>query len=182
MSWLARLGQGLGVSTLSVLGVLLLLESTGVIGGQWRRDLASIISDIAYPTWPLWVSVVVGVTLGVVGIALAVAQLLPGRRGLSALYQVSDGDVGSTWIRGGAAAGAVRHELADIEGVAGVDVRLRRQQLVVEAEVADTTNIDAFDDDVRHRLDHGFWTDLGLADFTVNLLITHRHGPPPRVQ
>ncbi len=178
MIWLRRLGQAAGTAALTAVGALLVLEATDVIGGTWRDELASAITDVASPTWSLWVTTLVGVVLAVFGMALVAAQLLPTGEGLSTAYEVHVGDDGTTRIRGRAAVSAVRHELAAIEGVVDVHAGVGRRRIDVDVEVDDRVNLETVETEARRRLGHGFWIDLGLADFTVNLLVTHRRKPP----
>lgn len=177
MTGLRRFGQAVGAAILTVVGTLLVLESTDVIGRQWRHDLASAIEDTVYPTWSLWLSALTGAALALLGITLVAAQLLPAGRGLSTVHEVSSGDDGTTRIRGRAAVSAVRHELTAIEGVVDVEARIGHQRLDLDVRVDDTVNLELVESEARRRLDHGFWIDLGLADFTVNFLFTYQRNP-----
>ena len=169
------------VAALATIGVLLILESAEAIGGRWRRELATGVSDVAFPSWGLWASGLVGACLAVLGVILLAAQVAPRKKGLNTMHEVYKGSDGETRLRGRAAISAVRHEVASIDGVVDVDARLVRKQMHVEVQVDDRVNLTDMENEVRGRLDHGFWIDLGLADFALNLLITH-HPTPPRAR
>lgn len=177
MTVLRRLGQAVGAAVPAIVGILLILESTDIIGGRWRHDLASATHDVVYPSWGLWLSALTGVALAAFGLALVAAQLLPAGKGLNRAHEVSSGDDGRTRIRGRAAVSAAEHELTAIHGVIDVDAAVGHQRLDVDVEVDDTVNLEEVENEARRRLGHDFWLDLGLDDFTVNLLIMHRHNP-----
>lgn len=181
MTALRSLSQAVGIAVLAGLGVLLFLEASEVVTGRWRRDLASAIEESTFPGWGLWISGLVGAALALVGIAMIAAQLAPPKKGLNAVHEIYSGNDGETRIRGRAAIGAVRHELETIEGVVAVAARAVKKTMHVDLEVDDRSNLTDIENEARGRLDHEFWINLGLADFAVNLLVTH-HPNPPRVR
>ncbi len=178
MTGLRRVSQAAAALACAALGTLLVLESTEVIGGRWRRELAAALDDLAFPTWDLWISAVAGAGLAVLGVMIVAAQLAPAKKGLNTMHEVYDGSDGTTTIRGRAAISAVRHQLTSIEGVVDVDASIGRRRMKIELRVDDRASIEAIETETRSRLDHGFWIDLGLADFTLDLLITHDRNPP----
>lgn len=182
MTVLRRVSQMVAWAAIATVGVLLVLETTDVIGGQWRHDVAEAVAEVANPTWPEWASALIGLALAVLGVLLIAAQLAPPRRGLTRMLEVHSTDNGETIIRGRAALRAVRHIVSAIEGIIDVDARLIGEKKVqVEIKVDDRTDLEDLETHVRERLDSPFWIDLGLADLAVNLLITH-HPRPPRVR
>lgn len=181
MTALSRATRIVGATTLAAIGLFLILESADVIGGRWRRELASAIAEAAFPTWGLWVSALVGAGLAIVGVMLVAAQVAPPKRGLNTVHEVYKGKDGDTRIRGRAAIGAVRHEVTRIDGVVDVDARVTHKRMNVEIQVDDRVNLTEFENEVRDRLGHEFWINLGLADLALNLLITH-HPKPPRAR
>ncbi len=178
---LRRVSQLTGIAAVATIGVFLVLESTELIGGRWRQDLSDVIESAAFPSWGLWLSGVVGAALAVLGIATVAAQLAPPKKGLNTVHEVHRAHDGETSIRGRAAVAAARHELSTIEGVVAVDARISRKTMDVEIQIDDRANLTEVENAARDRLDHEFWINLGLADFAVNLLVTH-HPKPPRVR
>lgn len=181
MTLLRRTSQLIGATAIAVVAVLLVLEVTELSGGAWRRRLADGIDAVAFPEWPLWVSGLVGGGLAIAGLALIAAQFAPPKKGLNSMHEVFRSRTGDTHIRGRAAIGAARHELEQIEGVVGAAARVERTTLYVDLQVDDRANLTRVENEARARLGHEFWINLGLADFTVNLMVTH-HAKPPRVR
>lgn len=178
---LRRVTHLLGMFVLAAISAMLILEVTDVTNGRWRREVADGISSTAFPTWPLWVSGLVGAGLAIVGILLVASQVAPPKKGLNNMYEVYRSSSGDTRIRGRAAIRAASHELEQIEGVVDVTGRVAGKTVHLELRVDDRSNLATIENEARARLDHEFWINLGLADFAVNLLVTH-HPKPPRVR
>lgn len=178
MTLLRRSTIMVGIAAAGAVGVLLVLEITGSIQSEWRHRLADAIETAAFPTWSLWISGLLGAGLALLGLTLVAAQLAPPRKGLTRVFEVYRAADGETRIRGRAAIRAARHEVETIEGVLGVDGRIRSKRLHVTLRVDDRVNLEHIENEARERLDHEFWINLGLADFGVNLLVTHHPNPP----
>lgn len=181
MTLLRRTSHAVGVVALGFVAVFLVLEVTDVVGNRWRRELADAFEEAAFPSWSLWVSGLVGAGLALVGVMLVAAQIAPPQKGLSSMHEVYKGSDGETRLRGRAAIRAARHELESIDGVVEVDGRLDGKRLRVDLEVDDRADLVEIENEARERLGHEFWINLGLADFAVDLFVTH-HPKPPRVR
>ncbi|MDH5293811.1 MAG: hypothetical protein OEW91_09040 [Acidimicrobiia bacterium] len=181
MTILRRVAQFALTVGLALSGVALIAEAVDAIGYEWRNHLGNLVADLASPTWKPWISALVGAALTVVGIGLGVVQFAPPKKGLRKLHQVSSGADGQTRIAGRAAIAAARHEVSGIDNVIGVDARISGNSMIIEAQVDDQADLDKVEIMVLERLDHGFWINLGLADFSLNLLVTY-HSRPPRVR
>ena len=175
---LRRTAQLAAICALATVAALLILEVVGVIGQGWRLDLAATIEQVAAPSWPAWLSAVMGLGLAALGLSMVLSQLIPAKTGASTLHEVHRGEDGVTRIRGRAAIAAVRHQLEQVDGIDSVEARLRGRAVHVELIVDDGTDVGEVERQARERLDHGFWIELGLADLAVNLLITHDPAPP----
>jgi len=173
--------QFIAAAATGAVGVLLVLEATGAVGGRWRHEISKAITRSTFPTLSLWIITLAGVGLAIVGVVMIAAQLAPPKRGLNKMHNVSKGSDGDTSLRGRAAVRAVRHELEKIEGVVDVDARVTARRVFVEMRVDDRADVSDIETLARDRLGYPFWIDLGLADFTFNLLVTH-HPKPPRVR
>lgn len=181
MTTLRRFTHLLGVAALAAVALLLMLEVTDVVGSRWRRSLADGIENGAEPAWPLWVSGLVGLALALAGMMMIAAQLAPARKGLNSMHEVYRGRDGDTRIRGRAAIRAARHELEGIDGVVDVAARVNGKTLHLELKIDDRADITDVETQARERLGTEFWINLGLADFAINILVTH-HPRPPRVR
>lgn len=181
MMALRRLTALVGLVAVGACGVFLILESAEVTGARWRRELADALANVAFPSWGLWASALVGVGLAIAGIAMVAAQMASPKKGLRTMHEVYKGNDGDTRLRGRAAIRAVHHELQTIEGVVAVDARVAGKRMSVELLVDDRCNIADVENEVRGRVGHEFWINLGLADFALDLLVNH-HPKPPRVR
>ena len=181
MTWLRRITQAVVALAVIGLGTVLILEATGVVDDAWRLTIAEGLTDLATETPIRWAYTLAGVAVAGVALLLATAQLLPARKGMSIMLPVSEGDDGDTRLRGKALLAAVNHRLDGIEGVVDVQTWLSARDVTVQVRVDDRSDIEAILADVRDRLAHGFWIDLGVADLPVNLEVVH-HPHPPRVR
>ena len=100
---------------------------------------------------------------------------------MSIVLPVSEGDNGDTRLRGKALLAAVSHRIDGIEGVVDTQAWLTAKDVTVQVRVDDRCDLEAVMGELRSRLDHGFWIDLGVADLPVNLDVVH-HPHPPRVR
>ncbi len=178
MTLLRRSASLLGTAAVGAAGLLLIFEITGVIDRQWRNELADAIETAAFPGWSLWISGLVGAGLALLGVILVATQLVRPAKGLSRLFEVYRAPDGDTRIRGRAAIRAAHHEVENIDGVVGVDGRIRSKRIYLTLRIDDRANLADIENEARNRLGHEFWINLGLADFGVHLLITHHPNPP----
>ena len=181
MTAVRRITQAVVALSVLGLGVVLVLEATGVLDATWRQSLADGIARIAAESPVRWAYTLGGVAVAGMALLLATAQLLPARRGTTIMLPVSEGDEGDTRLRGKALIAAAQHRVSDLEGVVDVQAWLSPRDLTVEVRVDDRSDVELVMAEVRHRLDHGFWIDLGVADLAVNLKVVH-HPRPPRVR
>ena len=181
MSIIRRLTQVLGLVSAGALGTLLILEVTDRIGTAWREELADAAERLLEPTWALWLSGLVGAAMAAVGVGMVGAQFAPEKRGFRTVHSVHRDDDGATRLRGRAAIVAVEHELAAIDGVVEVTASIRRKTVLARLLIDDRAAIDEIENAARSSLDHAFWIDLGLADYSLDLIVAH-HPRPPRVR
>lgn len=181
MTWLRRLTQAVVSLSIMALGVLLILEATGVLTDAWRLSVADGLGELATETPIRWAYTLAGVAVAGVALLLATAQLMPARKGMSLVLPVSDGDNGDTRLRGKALIAAVDHRVHDIVGVVDSTTWLSPRAVTVQVRVDDRCDLEQLMAQLRDRLDHGFWIDLGVADLPVNLEVVH-HPKPPRVR
>lgn len=184
MSVVRRLTQLVGIAAVLALGTALILDATGVTTRAWRDDVADGFRDVALPGTAEWATALIGLGLGILGLVLLVAQLVPSPSGGHRRHEVHTTTKGDTHIRGRAVIGSVRRTVEEIEHVRSADVRWTGKAVDVELLVDDDANLDEVERAARAALDHGFWIDLGVADVGVNLLVVHelRRDAPPKVR
>lgn len=181
MNQVRRLTMLVGAVALVAVGLALAAESTEIAGGRWRRTLADVVEATLDPGWVAWQSALAGAGLALVAITLVAAEFSRPSKGTRIMHNVHETSSGSTRITGKAAMSAARRQVDGIEGVVDVTATTTKSTMTVAVQVDDRADLAAVEDQVRHRLDHEFWINLGLADFAVNVLITH-HPNPPRVR
>ena len=171
----------IGAAALLSAGLAIGAESTEVIDGQWRHTVSDTVNAVLDPGWSAWQSALAGAGLAIVAMFLVAAELTRPAKGTRIMYPVHNTSSGNTQITGKAAIHAARRHLEGIEGIVDTDAAITRTTMTLTVRVDDRADLDAVERQVRDRLDHEFWINLGLADFAINLLITH-HPEPPRVR
>lgn len=164
-----------------LLGTLLVAESTELISGRWRHELASTVERVASPSLAAWQSALIGAGLALVAVVLIAAEFMRPPKGTHIMHPVHDSGSGRTRISGRAAIHAASAALDDIDGIVDIDATITKTTMTLTVRVDDRCVITDIEAQVRERLDHEFWINLGLADFGVNVMITH-HPKPPRVR
>ena len=164
------------------MGVLLLLEVTGVIGGRWRSWAADAYRTSLAPESATWQLVLAGIGLAVVAVVCIAAQLVPTPKGNSRMLEAGSSHDGVTNVAGRAALRAVEYELRQIDGVtASSAVMPSAKKIHAVVRVDDRADLESVENEARRRLDTPFWIDLGLPDVAVAL--TAEFDPkPPRVR
>lgn len=178
---LRRGSYAVGLAVVAAASVYLIFEATSLAPPTWRPSLADTVEAVTFPGWALWISGVAGAGLALVGMLVAVSQIIPPKKGSRTLHNVHKGTDGNTRIAGRAAIGAARHELEQIDGVISAGARLRGKRVDTVLVIDDRASLSDIENQARERLDHSFWIDLGLADFAVNIFVTH-HSQQSRVR
>jgi hypothetical protein len=169
-------------STLAI-GVLLVLESTNLIGGSWRRSLADLADWLATPTLTRWAAALLGAGLGIVGFILLAAQLVPYR--LSARPTIVDrSPKGTTSVGAAAQRRGVLEQLHTVHGVLDAVPISHRRRIKVQVEVADDANISDVRRQAREVLNSAVWSGLGIDPVPVDLVLVLANSPtkPPLLQ
>jgi hypothetical protein len=171
----------IGAVALVAIGLAVGAEVTGLMDGHWRQVVADTIAAVFFPGWAAWQSALAGAGLAIVAMILIAAELTRPAKGIRIMYPVHDTSTGNTHITGKAAIRAAERHLDDIEGIVDTDASITKNTMNLTVRVDDRADLGAVEAQIRDRLDHEFWINLGLADFATNLLITH-HPKPPRVR
>ena len=79
MRILQRVSAWVGWAAMLAAGVLLILEATGAIDGDWRTDIARAAAGSLSPPCPRGPSRLIGVLVGLVALVVLVAQFVPAR-------------------------------------------------------------------------------------------------------
>lgn len=176
-----RTSDLVGAVALTGAGLALGAEVTGVGGSRWRHEVVTTVDTVLWPSWPLWLTTLVGLGVAAGAVILVAAELRRPSRGANIMYPVHSTTTGDTRIAGRAAMAAARRQVTGIEGVVDVDTTLSPSAMTVTVRVDDRADLATVEAEVRDRLGHPFWIDLGLAQLDVNLRINH-HPNPPRVR
>jgi len=163
------------------LGVALVLETVGATSGRWRTEAATTIETVLRPTWPAWQSALLGLAAATTAIVLVAAEFMRPPKGTRIMHPVHSTDSGATQISGRAAIHAARHKIDDVDGVVDADATITKSEMTLTVRLDDRADYESVESQIRERLGHEFWIDLGLADLSLNLLLTH-HPRPPRVR
>lgn len=169
--WAATVSSVLTAAASVAAGAMLVLEATGTVDGAWRSRLGGWIVSTLTPAVDPWVATLVGLAAAVGAATVILGTFLPPPTGATRMFEVHRFADGTTRIAGRAALRAVRGRLEGLEGVRGVDARLKRGRIEITVEVDDDSDLRSREDAVRAALDHGFWIDLGLADMPVDLVL-----------
>lgn len=181
MNAIRRLTMLIGAGLSVAVGLALGAETTDLIGGQWRDTAADSFAAAFDPGWTAWQAALAGAGLALFAVVLVAAEFTRPSKGTRMVHNVHNTANGSTNITGKAAMHAARREIDDIEGIVDVTNTIAKTAMTVTVRVDDRSDLATVEAQVRERLDHEFWINLGLADFDVNVLITH-HPKPPRVR
>jgi hypothetical protein len=171
----------LAAFAIAAIGIALAGETIGRWSGRWRDDLAQALHDIAAPTWPAWQSALLGSALAIAAIVLIAAEFTRPPKGTRIMHPVHNTHNGATHISGRAAIRAACKQVESLDGVVDVDATITKSEMTLTARLDDRADIEAVEASIRERLGHEFWINLGLADLSLNLLLTH-HPKPPRVR
>ena len=181
MRTIRRLVAVVAGSALAAVGVALVIETVGLSSGRWRDDVASAIETITQPSWPAWQSALLGSAAAVIAFVLVIAEFTRPPKGTRIMHHVHSTDNGATQISGRAAIHAARRKIEDVDGVVDADATITKSEMTLTVRLDDRADFETVESEIRTRLGHEFWIDLGLADLSLNLLLTH-HPRPPRVR
>ena len=172
----------LGASILAAASAALALEAIYPERPRtYRPKVADLIQSVLATNRPYWQATLLGLALAFCAIAIVSFEFARPPKGTRIMHNVHHTEIGNTQISGKATIRAVERACQSVEGVVDITCTITTKTANVIARVDDRCNLTSLDDSIRTRLDHGFWIDLGLADFAVNLTVTH-HPKPPRVR
>lgn len=157
------------LAAVAAAGLLLLLESVGVLDSSWRNDLAQSIADFAVADWPGWAVALVGVGLGALSLLLGIGLFTTARPGGRRLFVVGRSSRGGTRVRGRAVRTALRERLGEHPAVVDSRASLMRRRWRADVGVADNANLQAVDRELRDLLGEEFWASLGVEPARIDL-------------
>ncbi len=159
-------------------GAALIAEAVGAIDDAWRIEAANSFENALDPGQPAWQATLLGLGVTAALLMFIVAEFSRPPRGTRIMHNVHSFQDGETRISGKAAMRAAAREVEAIEGVTAVDASLTKKTITITVRVDDRADLDAVESQARQRLGHEFWINLGLADLTTNIVISHDPKPP----
>jgi hypothetical protein len=162
IGWLVLLG----------VGVLLILEATGVMGDSWRQGIRAATDWLAHPSWAPWFAALVGALTAIAAVAILVAQVVPARMARRTVL-VERGPSGSTAVSSLVVRRAAVQRLREVEGIVGVTPTAHGRRLVIRVQLAADANAVAVAERARAAVDESFWTMLGLPRQPIDLTLTY---------
>ncbi len=153
-------------------GVLLILEATGLIDGAWRESLARAARWVAQPSLAAWAVALIGLLIGLLALAVLVAQFVPARMTRRATV-VETSSAGSTAVRAVVVRRAVGQRLREIDGIVEAVPVADGRRLSMRARLAPNTDAVRVAHQAREALNEAFWSSLGLTPRPVDLILVY---------
>jgi hypothetical protein len=167
-----RISALLGWLAILATGLLLIAEATGIGAGRWRQTVGDVAAWIDRPDLARWTAALLGVLIGLVALAVLVAQFIPAQlNGRSSV--VDRGTAGSTRVTAAAIRRAVSQRLRDLPGVVAASPIAHRRRLDMRVEIGQGANAEAVTQAARAQLDEEFWGSLGTEAIPVDVHLTY---------
>jgi hypothetical protein len=171
LAWLALLATG----------IFLIAEGTGLGGDWWRQTLADVAAWIDRPFQDRWVAALVGVLIGIVALAVLVAQFVPMKLTQRSTV-VERSTAGATRVGAAAVRRAVTQRIRDLPGVVGAAPIKHGRRLVMKVEIGQQEQSDLLVQNIRDELNDDFWNSLGTQAIPVDIHLYYVPNLRPTVQ
>ena len=181
MRSLQRLSAFLAWLAILATGVFLIAEGTGLAGSWWRRTIADVAAWIDQPFQDRWVAALVGVLIGLLALAVLVAQFVPVKLSHRSSV-VEKGTAGATRVGAGAVRRAVTQRIRELPGVVAAAPIKHGRRLVMRVEIGQQEQSDLLVQGIRERLDDDFWNSLGTTPIPVDIHLYYVPNLRPAVQ
>lgn len=176
MRLLQRTSALVGWAVIVALGVLLVLEAAGVVGDDWRSEIASIMQAVKEPRVEQWAAALIGLSLAVLAALVVAAQLTSRRRSAKFRVIVHESDNGRTVLTSGALQSAIRSALQEVGEVKEVSAVATRRRVDARIVLVDGVDVLAAASECDSKLGDEFWSDLGVTPSRVDLRFEFQHG------
>jgi hypothetical protein len=167
-----RVSAWLGWAMLAVVGVLLILEGTGLIDAGWRNAMAAAIRWVAAPSVAAWLAALLGALLALVALVVLVAQFVPARMA-QATVLVERSAAGTTLVNPIVVRRAATQPLKDIDGIVDAAPFAHGRRLDLHIRLERGANARQVEEEVRAALDESFWDMLGVPSQPVDLTLSY---------
>lgn len=172
MRLIQRVSAWVGWAALLAVGVLFILEATGVIHGGWRTAIARAARWVAQPSLPSWAVALIGVLVGLVALAVLVAQFVPAR--MTRRVTVAErSSAGTTMVSAVVVRRAVGQRLREIDGIVAAVPVADGRRLSMRAHLAPNADANQVTREARAALGDTFWSNLGLPPRPVDLTLVY---------
>lgn len=172
MRFVQRASAWVGWLVMLSVGVLLILEATGVIGDAWRQSIATAADWLAHPSWAPWLAALVGALLAIAALVLLVAQVLPARMTRRTVL-AERSPSGSTAVNSVVVRRAATQRLREVEGIVDATPTAHGRRLVMRVQLARDVNAVQATERARAAVDESFWAMLGLPRQPIDLTLTY---------
>jgi len=171
MRIIQRTSAFLGWLALTTVGVLMVLEATGIVDDQWRASLSRALSSIADPAIDQWEAALAGAGLAAIAAVILFAQFTPYRRTTKYHTVVDEVDDGQTLLHSGAVQSAINAVFRSVDGIADASVVVGKRRADARISALDGTNVVEAAAAADRILDAEFWPRLGIEPLRVDLRI-----------
>ena len=167
-----RVSAWLGWAALLAVGVLLILEGTGLISATWREWIASAARWVAQPSIATWLAALVGALLGLIALIILVAQFAraPMTR---ATVLVERSTAGTTLVSPVVVRRAAVQRLKEIDGIVEAVPFSHGRRLDLHLRLERGANAPRVDEQAREALGESFWNMVGIPPQPVDLTLTY---------
>jgi hypothetical protein len=167
-----RVSAWIGWAALLAAGLLLILEATGTIGGEWRTALSRALRWVAAPSLPAWAAALLGALVGLVALAVLIAQFVPVRtsRRVTVTERTS---TGTTAVSAVVVRRAAVQRLREVDGITDAAALADGRRLSMRARLAPDTDAQEVSQQARAALGEAFWADLGVPVRPIDLTLVY---------
>jgi len=163
-----RISALAGWIALVLTGLLLIGEGTALSGGAWRGAIGDAVTWIDRADLSRWVAALLGVLIGLVALAVLVAQFVPAQlTGRSSI--VDRGTTGSILVNAAAIRRGVNQRLREIPGVVAASPIAHGRRLSMRVELGRGADAASVTRAARTELGSEFWNLLGMEAIPVDI-------------
>jgi hypothetical protein len=175
-----RVSAWFGWALLLGIGVLLILEGPTVIDAAWREWIGDAAVWMTQPPLAAWLAALLGVLLGLVALAILIAQFVPIRM-TRASTTVERAAAGSTRVAPIVIRRAAVARLKEIDGIVdAAPFSHKKRRLSLRARMERDADASRIEQEARTALDESLWSMLGVPPERIDLTLTYSTVLAPR--
>ena len=172
MRLLRRALAWLGLAALFGVAILLILESTGLLGTTWRAWVATGARWLGQPSIPAWLAALLGALLAIVALTILVLQFARAPM-THAVVLVQRSVAGATLVSPTVVRRAAVQRLTEIEGIIEAAPFAHGERLELRLRLERGANAPRIEEHARAALGDGFWAMLGVPPQPLDLRLTY---------